>query len=223
MISLRDVARAHDGVPALLPTDLSLTQGSRTALMGPSGSGKTTLLRLIAGLDRPDRGQLRLDGVLVSDSDILIPPHGRGVGMVLDRPALWPHLGSWRNVTFGMEAPTSTGARARAMELLACLELTDLATRRPHALSSGEAQRVALARALAPRPSILLLDEPFSNLDARCTDLAVERVALEAERAGSTVLLVTHDRSAAQTLCTDVVTMRGGALTVHESWDEVQR
>lgn len=167
------------------------------ALVGPSGCGKTTTLRLIAGLERPDLGKITINQQVVASQQSFVPPERRGVGMVFQDHALFPHLNVQDNIAFGLRGKRPAEIDKIVSEMLCLIGLEPLARRFPHALSGGERQRVALARALAPRPVLVLMDEPFSSLD---TDLRLEmreqvRVLLKAMRA--TVVFVTHDQEEA--------------------------
>ena len=199
--------------PALGGLDLTVSAGSCVALLGPSGSGKTTALRLIAGLDKPDGGDVRVDGVSV----LGLAPERRGMAMVFQRPMLFPHLSVLDNVAFAarMAGASHRVARTAAHGYLELVQLGALADRRPATLSGGQAQRVALARGLAAEPSVLLLDEPFSALDpslrAEMHQLVEEvRAVLE-----PTILLVTHDQQEATTLADSIAIVVDGNLLQH--------
>lgn len=182
---------AVDGV------SFDLADGEILALVGPSGCGKTTTLRLIAGLERPDRGQIRIAGRPVAGEGVFVPPERRGVGMVFQDHALFPHLTAYENVAFGLRGRPAAEIRATAGEMLRLVGLERLATRHPHALSGGERQRVALARALAPGPALVLMDEPFSSLDADMRLEVREQVRGILKAMGATVVFVTHDQEEA--------------------------
>lgn len=182
---------------AVNDVSLALRNGETLALVGPSGCGKTTTLRLVAGLERPDAGEIRLNGRLVASDTIFIPPEQRGVGLVFQDHALFPHLTVYENVAFGLRGRKSADMRAAANEMLELVGLTGLASRYPHALSGGERQRVALARALAPRPVLLLMDEPFSSLDADLREAMREQVRSILKAMQATVIFVTHDQEEA--------------------------
>ncbi|WP_165774593.1 ABC transporter ATP-binding protein [Candidatus Viridilinea mediisalina] len=190
---------------------MQIQQGEILALLGPSGCGKTTILRLIAGFERLDRGEIRLGEQLVASREVWLPPERRKVGMVFQQHALFPHLDVGANVAFGLRSSAAV-RRARVAELLELAGLAGMERRMPHQLSGGQQQRVALARALAPNPAVLLLDEPFSNLDA---DL---RVSLRAQvrhilkQLGTTALFVTHDQEEALFMGDRVGVMRAGRL-----------
>jgi iron(III) transport system ATP-binding protein len=186
--------------------DLTLERDEILAVVGPSGSGKTTLLRLIAGFERPDAGTVRIAGRTVAAPDTWVEPDARRIGMVFQQGALFPHLSVGGNVGFGAARP------GRAAE---CLELVGLADRAgdfPHELSGGERQRVALARALAADPEVVLLDEPFSALDAGLRERLREEVAAILRAAGTSALLVTHDQSEALSLADTVAVLRAGRV-----------
>lgn len=184
-------------LPAVQDVSFELETGEILALVGPSGCGKTTTLRLIAGLERPDAGLICLNGQEVASATRFVPPERRGVGMVFQDHALFPHLNVFDNVAFGLRGRKPAEIKDQVSKMLDLVGLSALEKRFPHALSGGERQRVALARALAPRPVLVLMDEPFSSLD---TDLRLEmreqvRILLKAMQA--TVIFVTHDQEEA--------------------------
>ena len=190
--------RAFGPLVAVDGVDLEVGRGEMLTLLGPSGCGKTTLLRLVAGLDQPDEGTVEIAGRRVAGPGGSVPPERRRVGMVFQDHALFPHLSVAENVAYGIRRDPDRSLRVT--ELLDLVSLPDASTRMPHELSGGMQQRVAIARALAPRPDLVLLDEPFSNLDAALrTQLRVDlREILRA--AGATAVLVTHDQDEALTL-----------------------
>jgi iron(III) transport system ATP-binding protein len=215
-LELREVSRRFPGVAALDGLTLTVGAGRIGCLLGPSGSGKSTALRCIAGFERPDAGEVRADGERLSGGGTWVPPERRRIGMVFQDFALFPHLDAAANVAFGLRDANRDARRRRAAELLELVGLSAETARYPHELSGGQQQRVALARALAPRPRLVLLDEPFSNLDA---DVRMElaqavRAALVAE--GATALLVTHDQREAFAIADEVGVLRAGRL---EQWD----
>jgi iron(III) transport system ATP-binding protein len=214
-LELREVSRAFPGVRAVDRLSLVVDAGRIGCLLGPSGSGKTTVLRLIAGFERPEAGEVLAGGDLLSGPGRWVPPERRRIGMVFQDFALFPHLDAVSNVAFGLRGDGGA-RRRRAEELLELVGLSAEARRFPHELSGGQQQRVALARALAPRPRLVLLDEPFSNLDADVRmELAKQlRMALVAE--GATALLVTHDQREAFAIADEVGVMRAGRL---EQWN----
>lgn len=186
--------RAH---PAVSKISFSLQDGEVLVLVGPSGCGKTTTLRLIAGLERPDSGTIQLNGCPVASPVGFVPPEKRGVGMVFQDHALFPHLTVFDNVAFGLRGGNPRQVSRQTREMLALVGLEHLAGRYPHALSGGERQRVALARALAPHPVLLLMDEPFSSLDADLRNEVREQVRIILKSMQATVIFVTHDQEEA--------------------------
>ena len=207
----REVSFAYGDTPVLSEFSLSAAPATITAVIGPSGSGKTTLLRLLAGFERPSAGTVSVDGTVVSGAGTFVPPHRRGVGIVAQEGALFPHLRVRQNIAFGLRG-RDRSHRARVEELLAVTGLTGLGDRYPRELSGGQQQRVAVARALAPRPGLVLLDEPFASLDpATRKEVRHEvRAALAAESAAA--ILVTHDHEEALALGDQVAAMAQGRL-----------
>ncbi len=189
--------------------NLSLSQGELVGLVGPSGCGKTTLLRLIAGFESPDKGKIILSGNEISNSQKVLPPESRGVGMVFQDFALFPHLNVWRNICFGLKRGFDPN---RPKWLLDLLGISELASRFPHELSGGQKQRVALARALAPSPSIVLLDEPFNSLDLQVRLRLRSELSSVLKSCSATGIFVTHDSSEALAICDQVAVMRNGVL-----------
>jgi len=175
----------------------SLHEGQILALVGPSGCGKTTTLRMLAGLEHPDSGSIAINGKMVASDTDFVPPEKRGVGMVFQDHALFPHLSVFENVAFGLRGQSSSAIRRTVHEVLELVGLTDLASRHPHTLSGGERQRVALARALAPKPILVLMDEPFSSLDADMRLEVREQVRAILKSMHTTVVFVTHDQDEA--------------------------
>ena len=189
--------------------DLDVAPGELVGLLGPSGCGKTTLLRLIAGFERPDRGSLRLGQQLVAGDGAWLAPERRGVGMVFQDYALFPHLNAWRNARFGL-------ARGKGDErvawLFSLLGLEGLEQRYPHQLSGGQRQRLAMARALAPSPRVVLLDEPFSSLDVEVRLRLRSELSSVLEACDASGVIVTHDPDEALAICDRVAVMRDGVL-----------
>ena len=210
-LELRDIARSFGGRRVVDGVSISLKSGQVTCLLGPSGCGKSTTLRIAAGVDRQDGGEVWVDGNLCSGADFHEPPEARGIGLMFQDFALFPHLNVMRNVCFGL-----TGSKAeklaRGRDMLERVGLLDMADQFPHQLSGGEQQRVALARALAPSPRVLLMDEPFSGLDNRLRD-DVRDATLELLKAeGTAVLLVTHEPEEAMRMADQIALMRRGQI-----------
>ena len=210
-LSLRGIDKAFDGAVVLRDVHLDVAPGEVLALLGPSGCGKTTALRIVAGLEAPDRGTVAIAGVEMSSSSRVVPPERRRVGMVFQHGALFPHLDVTRNVGFGLERGSRRGGE-RVDEVLELVGLEGFGEREPTTLSGGQAQRVALARALAPDPAVLLLDEPFSNLDAVLRHRLRRDVRRVIRAAGTTTVFVTHDRDEAFAVADRVAVMRGGRI-----------
>ena len=195
---------------ALQDISFSLHKGDVCAIVGESGSGKTTLVRLIAGLERPDGGAIELNGNLISSTKTFVPPEKRNVGLVFQEYALFPHLSVLENVTYGISKMKDK--KNRALEMLELVGLDSLEDRYPHQLSGGQQQRVALARALAPNPSLLILDEPFSNLDAMLRMQLRSQVFEIIKRTGVTALFVTHDTQDALSVADEILILQEGKI-----------
>ena len=192
---------------------LSLPAGEIACLFGPSGCGKTTVLRAIAGFEPLRAGSIRLGDALLSSTEVHLPPEQRRVGMMFQEYALFPHLSAGRNVAFGLRRASRAQQQARVAEMLALVGLADAGERFPHELSGGQQQRIALARALAPSPALLLLDEPFSNLDGGTRERLTAEVRGILKRAGQTAILVTHNEAEAHAMADRVGVMHGGRIT----------
>lgn len=198
-LELRNVTKRFTsaGIPAVDDVSFTLRSGEILALVGPSGCGKTTTLRLIAGLERPDSGSLHIMGQLVASPGHFTPPEKRGIGMVFQDHALFPHLNVFENVKFGLKGQPAATARETTLGMLKLVGLENFGERYPHQLSGGERQRVALARALAPRPVLVLMDEPFSSLDADLRHEVREQVRGILKAMSATAAFVTHDQEEA--------------------------
>jgi iron(III) transport system ATP-binding protein len=211
-LTVTALTKAFGATHVLTGVDLHVPTGSFTALLGPSGCGKTTLLRLIAGFEDPDAGTIALGDRLVAGAGRGVPARRRGIGFVPQEGGLFPHLTVAQNVTFGLpRRQRRDGGRVRDLLQLVGLD-TDLAGRAPHQLSGGQQQRVALARALAPEPSLVLLDEPFSSLDASLREETRLAVSTALTATGATAVLVTHDQAEALSMADQVAVLRGGRL-----------
>ncbi|MBN9309994.1 ABC transporter ATP-binding protein [Devosia sp.] len=210
LLSLTGVSRTYGEVLALDRVDLSVKVGGLTAVVGASGSGKTTLLRLIAGFEAPDAGRIEMGGTVLAGGSGFVPAHRRGIGLVAQEGALFPHLSAGANIAFGMEGSEQD---RRVAELLRAVELDPaLAQRMPHELSGGQQQRVALARALARRPRLMLFDEPFSALDAGLRANMREMVKARLGAEGITGILVTHDQQEALSFADQLVVLEDGRI-----------
>ena len=209
-LSIIGVHKRYGRVQALSGVDLAVRSGTLVAVLGPSGSGKTTLLRCVAGFEAPDAGEIRIDGRPVATPDASVPPERRRIAVVPQEGALFPHLSVLGNVAYGLDRASRRAGRAAAV-----LDLVGLAgyeDRMPHHLSGGQQQRVAVARALAPRPPIVLLDEPFNALDAALR-AELRRDVWQALRAdGATAVLVTHDQAEALSMAEEIGVMRDGRI-----------
>ena len=215
-LELQSVELAYDTVPVVHRLSMRLAEGSIGCLLGPSGCGKTTVLRCIAGFERVDSGEVRLDGQLVSSPDVHVPPEQRRIGMVFQDYALFPHLTVAQNIGFGLRGTDTAARDARIAEMLAVIGLRNEGERYPHELSGGQQQRVALARALAPSPALLLLDEPFSNLDVELRERLSHEVRDIIKATGITAIMVTHDQHEAFAVADEIGIMNEGRI---QQWD----
>jgi iron(III) transport system ATP-binding protein len=209
-LQIEGLSRRLGGRLVVDDIDLEVSPGRVTCLLGPSGCGKSTTLRIVAGVDRQDAGLVRLNGDIVSDGRRHLPPEARGVGLMFQDFALFPHLTVEGNVAFGL--PPGAAAHRRVEELLDRVDLTDHALSHPHELSGGEQQRAALARALAPRPRVMLMDEPFSGLDNRLRDDIRDATLSVLKDEGTAVLLVTHEPDEAMRMADEIALMRSGRI-----------
>ena len=214
LLQVEDLQLAYERHEAVRGVSFTLERGAIGCLLGPSGCGKTTVLRCIAGFETPSAGRILLNGTVVSSAQQSLPPEKRRIGMVFQEHALFPHLSAAGNIGFGIADKDL--AEKRIQELAALAGIAELLDKYPHELSGGQQQRVALARALAPRPDLLLLDEPFSNLDSGMR----ERLSLELrdiiKASGTTAVLVTHDQHEAFAIADEIGVMHDGRI---EQWD----
>ena len=210
-LEVRGLSRRFHGQQVVNDLSLSIAPGQVTCLLGPSGCGKSTTLRMIAGVETPDSGEILIDGVQVFARGRNLPPEARGGGLMFQDFALFPHLTVAENVAFGLSGDRSAKA-ARVTELLERVNLHGYGEKHPHQLSGGEQQRVALARALAPRPQVMLMDEPFSGLDNRLRDGIRDTTLDILKSEGAAVLLVTHEPDEALRMADEIALMRGGQI-----------
>ena len=212
-LALEGLTCTFDGVPAVSDLSLEVSAGEIVCLLGPSGCGKSTTLRMAAGVERQSVGRVLVDGEVVSDDHMHLPPERRQIGLMFQDFALFPHLSVADNVGFGLSKQLSRSERARTVaEYLKRVGLSDYAGKYPHQLSGGEQQRVALARALAPRPRIMLMDEPFSGLDERLRDDVRDEALSILKEEGAAVLLVTHEPDEAMRMADRIALMRAGRI-----------
>ena len=212
MISVEAVTLSFGKTRAVDGVSLQAADGETLVVTGPSGSGKTTLLRIIAGLDRAEAGTVTVDGRVVSGPGTFVEPWSRGLAMVFQRPALWPHMTVEQNVAFGLGRLSRAATRSRTRELLDAVGLADLARRRGDDLSAGQARRVALARALAPEARHVLMDEPLVNLDPDLKAAMLRLLRAETARTGATLIYVAHDQDEMAALGGRVVRLERGRL-----------
>ncbi|MEE9388916.1 MAG: ABC transporter ATP-binding protein [Paracoccaceae bacterium] len=210
-LEIQGLSRHYDGRVVVDGVSLSIAAGQVTCLLGPSGCGKSTTLRMIAGVEKQDAGSILVDGQVISDGVVDTPPERRSIGLMFQDFALFPHLTVARNISFGLNGSASQN-RDRVDELLGRIGLSKRAESHPHELSGGEQQRVALARALAPRPQIMLMDEPFSGLDERLKDGIRDATLGILKDEGTAVLLVTHEPAEAMRMADDIALMRDGKI-----------
>lgn len=217
-LGIRSLSKTYPGHPtvqALRGLNLDVSSGAIAAVLGPSGCGKTTLLRVLAGLERADSGTVLVGERVVADDRSHLAPEHRRVGIVPQEGALFPHLDVAANIAYGIRRMPREERRGRIRELLALVDLVGLEARRAHELSGGQQQRVALARALAPRPDVILLDEPFSALDAALRSAMRDQVVEVLRSTNTTAVLVTHDQEEALSLADEVSVMRDGNIVQH--------
>jgi len=213
VLRLDDVTKRYGTEEAVTDLSLDVREGELLTLLGPSGCGKTTTLRLMAGLERPSEGRVELNGdVVAGDGAAFVEPEERGVGVVFQDFALFPHLNVRENVAFGLTDLDDDAVERRVDDLLELVSLSGMGERAPDELSGGQQQRVALARSLAPEPDILLLDEPFSNLDVRLRVRMREEVREILKKAGVTAVSVTHDQEEALSISERVAVMNDGHI-----------
>ncbi len=227
ILRLSEVNKRFPASPTLAVDNISfsLTEGEILGLLGPSGCGKTTLLRMIAGFEKPSQGVIELGGRIVADQKTFIPPEKRNTGMVFQDYALFPHLTIADNIAFGLknsgEKLSSRAINARVAETLDLVGLQGLEKRYPHQLSGGQQQRVALARALAPKPSLILLDEPLSNLDVQVRQRLRHEIRHILKATGISAIFVTHDREEAMVISDTIAVLCQGKLEQINNPEEI--
>ncbi|MBA4742870.1 MAG: ABC transporter ATP-binding protein [Azoarcus sp.] len=215
-LELSAIELAYDAHPVVRRLSMRLPRGAIGCLLGPSGCGKTTVLRCIAGFEHVDEGEIRLDGRVVSSTSIHLPPEQRRIGMVFQDYALFPHLTVGANIGFGLRGLEAGARHSRVEAMLGVIGLAGQGGRYPHELSGGQQQRVALARALAPEPDLLLLDEPFSNLDVELRERLSHEVRDIIKATGITAVMVTHDQNEAFAVADEIGIMHEGRI---QQWD----
>lgn len=209
---LENVSHAYGPLKVVDGVDLTVAPGEVVCLLGPSGCGKTTTLRIAAGLESPTTGKVRIGGILVADGALQVPPEKRHLGFLFQDYALFPHLTVHDNVAFGLAGWPAAAVRARVAEALEQVGMKPYAGSFPHMLSGGQQQRVALARALAPKPRLMLLDEPFSGLDSRLRDQVRDQTLHVLKGSGVATLMVTHDPEEAMFMADRIAVMRHGSI-----------
>jgi iron(III) transport system ATP-binding protein len=209
MLQFEHIHHAYNGVPSVCDVSFRVEAGEVVSLLGPSGCGKTTLLRLAAGLEQPHNGMIRLHDKLISSNDYLQPPEQRGIGYMFQDYALFPHLTVVQNVVFGLLEKGSLATK-RGLETLEEVGIGSLCDMYPHELSGGQQQRVALARALAPKPAVILLDEPYAGLDSRLRERIRDQMLHVLKASNAAALMVTHDAEEAMFMSDRIVVLRDG-------------
>jgi iron(III) transport system ATP-binding protein len=216
-----DVVQTYGETRALDGVSLTVDPGELVCLLGHSGCGKTTLLRVAAGVEAPTGGRVLMDGLEVSGADAFVPPERRGIGLMFQDYALFPHLTILQNVAFGLRGLPPGDAEKSARRALERVGLERLADEYPSTLSGGEQQRVALARSIAPRPGVLLMDEPFSNLDRRMRDAIRDETVAILRETRATTIVVTHDPEEAMRIADRIVLMRSGKIVQEGSAEDL--
>lgn len=213
-VAIEDVcfSYANAKTKALDNFSLQIEKGEVISILGRSGSGKSTVLRLLAGLEKPEKGRLVIQDEVLFDNKTFLQPEKRGIGMVFQDYALFPHLTVAENILFGLFRMKKSDKKKRLEEVLELVELQDFGKRYPHQLSGGQQQRVAIARAVAPNPHLILLDEPFSNLDAELQGKIREELRDILKKANITSIFVTHDEKDAHILADRIVRLKDGHI-----------
>jgi iron(III) transport system ATP-binding protein len=222
-VSLAGVSKSFGSRLAVRDFSFDIAPGEIVCLLGPSGCGKTTLLRMIAGIERLDQGRIAIGDIEVSSPSVFMPPEARGVGLMFQDFALFPHMCVLDNVAFGLKRLGRKVARQEALAALGRMGLADYAADYPHMLSGGQQQRVALARAIVPRPAVILMDEPFSGLDSRLRHAVRNETLAILREVRATAIIVTHDAEEAMRLADRIAVMREGRLVQAGSAEELYR
>ncbi len=222
-IKFKDICFKYKGnkLDVIKNLSFSIKKGETVCILGQSGSGKSSILRLLAGLEIPYQGYIEIDGDIMQDSNLYIPPEKREVGMVFQDYALFPHMTVHKNIAYGITHLNRIDRKKRITEVLKLVDIEELARRYPHQLSGGQQQRVALARAIAPQPRVLLLDEPFSNLDANLKDKIRRKLNEIIKKIDITSILVSHDIEDALDIADRLVIIKEGQVVRHGTPEEI--
>ncbi len=220
MLDIKNICHKYGKTPVIKNLSLKLSKGSIGCLLGPSGCGKTTVLRTIAGFENITEGQVLLNGHMISKKGFTLGPEKRRIGMVFQDYALFPHLTVSQNISFGLGKIGESGKNNRITSLLKTMHLADVRDKYPHEISGGQQQRVALARALAPRPDLILMDEPFSNLDVSLREKVSMEVRDILKEYGATALIVTHNQLEAFAISDEIGIMHDGQM---HQWDSAHK
>jgi iron(III) transport system ATP-binding protein len=223
ILELKNIWKTFEknNAPAVMDFSLDVFQGQKIALLGESGCGKTTILRMIAGFEVPDKGSVTLAGKTMSDVSVFVEPENRGIGIVFQDFALFPHKTILQNISYGLFRYAKEIRKEMVNSILQITGLEGLEKRYPHQLSGGQKQRVALARALAPKPNVILLDEPFSNIDTLRKDMMREYIMDILNKTNSTAIIVTHDTKDALAIADKMVILKNGQTIQTGSPEEV--
>ena len=220
ILEIDHLSKSYDGKKyALSNCSFSLQKGTICAVVGESGSGKTTLLRLISGLERPNSGIIKIKGTVVTDDSNIVPPQKRNVGLVFQDFALFPHLTVEQNIAFGLK----TDKKKTVNQLLQLMKMEDYTKAYPSQLSGGQEQRVALARTLALHPELLLLDEPFSNMDAGLKSELRREIRLIVKQIGTSMMFITHDLFDAIDIADEIIFLKNGVVLQHSSINDFSK
>lgn len=222
-ITLEHIAHFYGDKETLKDFSISFEQGKTTCLLGPSGCGKTTLLRLIAGLEKPSDGVVKIGGTLVSKKkETIVPPHKRNIGFIFQDLALWPHFNVYENIAFGLKEKKEKNIKSKVVELLDLFGIGDKIFKYPHELSGGQKQMVAVARSLALQPEILLMDEPLANIDTHLKENILQHLKTIQRKKQFTLLYVTHDHREAMKIADYIIVMNRGKIVAAETKEEIQ-